>query len=64
MVFLKLNMSNNIQEKAYKCLDLMPIHSSETLIKPCTHDQICIRMQILHICKYAKFAHGSIYLIV
>ena len=20
-------------------------------LKPCTHDQICIRMQILHICK-------------
>ena len=22
-----------------------------TRLKPCTHDQICIRMQILHICK-------------
>ena len=23
----------------------------DLFLKPCTHDQICIRMQILHICK-------------
>ena len=27
------------------------LHACRAKFKPCTHDQICIRMQILHICK-------------
>ena len=31
---------------------LLQLKLFSTELKPCTHDQICIHMQILHICKF------------
>ena len=37
--------------KSLNELEIWPDSSIDYGVKPCTHDQICIRMQILHICK-------------